>query len=599
MFGPFGSSFEEAFMARPAASFALSLFLTLSLPPGPASPGGPQAPPPDAEAARWVDGTLARLTLEQKIGQMICAEIAGGYVAEGDPRLGLWTRLARDLGVGGFVVYGGTPGETARLLNRLQKEAALPLLISSDFEGGPGQQIAGATEFPADMALSAAGSEPLAYEVGRIGAIEGRAVGIHLTYSPVADVSVRPENPAESVRTFGGDMDLLGRMIGAYIRGYQDNGMLATAKHFPGRGDVDRMPGRPGFTFIGKPAAEVEALEFRAFRHAIDAGVAFVMSEHIAVPSVTGGSDLPASVEKKLATGWLRERLGFKGVLTTDDLWYDQVVARFGAEEVAVKAVLAGHDVVLKSKDPFAAAKRLAEAVRSGEIEEARIDASVRRLLACKARLGLHKNRFADEARVSALVGTPDHLAVARKVADLSLTLLRNDGVMPVPADRLKNVVNISVQKMESDPSPAALSAKLAAALPGVRSFALRPDLDPAAYDRVLEAVSKADLVILSLFVQRDRLGDAAPLRERDLDLIRKIVGARPGAVVAMSYGNPHLIRKLDEVPVFAVGYGEGGWFGNQAVYFDTFVAWLKGGIEPSGRLPVRVSDRHPIGAGL
>ena len=586
-------------MTRRATILSLIMAMVLALPPRPASPGGPQAPSPGDEAARWVETTMAGLTLEQKIGQMICAEIAGGYVAEGDQRLVLWTRLARDLGVGGFVVYGGTPGETARLLNRLQREAALPLLISSDFEGGPGQQIAGATEFPADMALSAVGSEPLAREVGMIGAIEGRAMGIHLTYSPVADISVRPENPAESVRTFGGDMDLLGRMIRAYIRGYQENGMLTTAKHFPGRGDVDRMPGRPGFTFIGKPAAEVEAQEFRAFRHAIDAGVAFVMSEHIAIPSVTDGSDLPASVEKKLATGWLRERMGFKGVLTTDDLWYDQVVARFGAEEVAVRAVLAGHDVVLKPKDPFAAAKRLIEAVRSGEIEGARIDASVRRLLACKARLGLHRNRFADEARVSALVGTPDHLAVARKVADLSLTLLRNDGLMPVPADRLKNVVNISIQKAENDSSPAALSAKLAVALPGVRSYSLRPDLDPAAYDRVLDAASKADFVILSLFVQRDRLGDSAPLRETDLELVRKIVRARPGAVLAMSYGNPYLIRKLDEVPAFAVGYGEGGWFGNQAVYFDTFVAWLKGAIEPSGRLPVRVSDRYPIGAGL
>ncbi len=586
-------------MTRRTAFFALTLALVLSLLPGPAFPGGQPAPTSDNEAARWVEGTLSRMTLEQKIGQMICVDIAGGYIAEGDARLALWTRCVRELGVGGFVVYGGTPGETARLLNRLQKEAALPLLISSDFEGGPGQQIAGATEFPADMALSAAGSEALAAEVGKIGAMEGRAMGIHLTYSPVADVSVDPENPAESVRTFGGDLDLLGRMIRAYVRGYRENGMLTSAKHFPGRGDVDRMPDRPGFTFISKPAADVEAQEFRAFRHAIDAGVAFVMTEHIAVPSVTDGSDLPASVEKKLATGWLRDKLGFKGILTTDDLWYDQVVARFGAEEVAVKAVLAGHDVVLKPKDPFATAKRLAEAVRSGEIEEARIDASVRKILACKAGLGLHKDRFTDDSRVSALVGTPDHLAVARKVADLSLTLLRNDGVVPVPAERLKNAVNISVQKLENDPAPAALAAKLAAAFPGIRSFVLRPDLDQSAYDKILDAATKADLVILSLFVPRDRLGDAAPLRGRDLDLIGKIVRTRPGAVLAMSYGNPYLVRKLDEVPAFAVGFGEGGWFGNQAVYFDTFVAWLKGGIKPSGRLPVRVSDRYPIGAGL
>jgi beta-N-acetylhexosaminidase len=159
------------------------------------------------EAAKWADKTLAGLTLEKKIGQMICAEIAGGYIADDDKRLEGWIKLAKDLGVGGFVLYGGTPHDVVRLLNRLQKEAALPLLMSADFEGGPGQQITGATEYPANMAFAAAGSEKLMYEAAKIGAIEGRAIGIHLTYSPVVDIAVRPENPAESVRSFGGDLD--------------------------------------------------------------------------------------------------------------------------------------------------------------------------------------------------------------------------------------------------------------------------------------------------------------------------------------------------------------------------------------------------------
>ena len=152
----------------------------------------------------------------------------------------------------------------------------------------------------------------------------------------------------------GGDLDLLGTMVRAYVQGYHDNGMLTTAKHFPGRGDIEEMPGNTPWTWINKPAQAVEAQDFMAFRHAIEAGVDFVMSEHIAVPSVTGGSDLPASVEAKLATGWLRDRLGFEGILTSVDLWYDHVVERFGAEEVAVRAFEAGHDIILKPKDPVA-----------------------------------------------------------------------------------------------------------------------------------------------------------------------------------------------------------------------------------------------------
>lgn len=549
-------------------------------------------------AAAWVEKTLAGLSLEKKIAQVVCSDVAGGYIADGDPKLERWLKLARDTGLGMFVLYGGTPRDVAHLLNRLQRSADVPILFAADFEGGPGQQVTGASEYPANMAFAAARSEDLVYRAAAAAAVEGRAMGIHLTYTPVVDIAVRPDNPAESVRSFGGDLDLLGRMVRAYVRGYHDNGMLTSAKHFPGRGDVENMPGNPGWAWINKPADEVEAQEFRAFRHAIEAGVDFVMSEHIAVPSVTDGSELPASVEKKLATGWLKDKLGFRGVLTSDDLWYDSVVSRFGADEVAVRAFEAGHDVILKPKDPVAAVAALAAAVRSGRVSEARIDEAARKLLSLKARLGLPENRFVDESAVGKAVGTPAHLALVQEVADRSLTLLQNDGVLPLPAPPARPV-HILVQKTDPDPVPAVLAAKIAAAYPGVRTFTLRPEVDPAVYGQVLKAASEADLVILSLFVPRTRLGDAAPLRGADLALIEKIVAVKPRAVVVMSYGNPQLIRKIPGVAAFLVGYGERGWFGNQTVYFDSFLKVLKGELAPSGKLPVRVSESYPIGSGI
>lgn len=551
------------------------------------------------EAARWADETLSRLTLEKKIGQMICSDISGDYITEQDPRLKQWVRLAKDFGVGGFVLYGGTPRDVAHLLNRLQREADLPLLMSVDFEGGPGQQVVGATEFPGNMAFAAAGSENLMYEAAKVGATEGRAMGFHLTYTPVVDVSVSPDNPAESVRSFGGDLDLLGRLVKAYVRGYRENGMLTTAKHFPGRGDARPFPRFPGFSYLSKPAEDVQAQEFRAFKHAIDAGVTFVMSEHIAVPSVTGGSELPASVEKKLATGWLRDKLGFEGILTSDDLWYDHVIQRFGPVEIAIRTVEAGHDVILKPKDPVAVIEGLAAAVRSGRIAVSRIDMSVRKILFQKARLNLHKDRFVDENRVNALVGTPEHLALAQEVADRSLTLLRNEGVLPLHPGKLGRIINIAVQKSGVDSAPATLAAKWASVFPMVQNFFLRPDTDPVVYHEIEKAAAEADLIILSLFVQRDRAGDPAPFRKEDLAFLDKMIDTKSKAVVAMSYGNPHLIRKIPEVPVFIVGYGEGGWYGNQSVYFDSFIRLLQGKIEPNGKLPVDVSERYPLGSGL
>ena len=590
-----------------AALAMLTAVIVVAVPSG-SAPASVQSAPAlakalTAEAAAWVDKTLAGLTLERKIGQIVCSDVSGGYIAADDPRLLNWLALACDQGLGMFVLYGGTPRDVAHLLNRLQKAAEIPLLISADFEGGPGQQVTGASEYPANMAFAAARSEDLMYRAASAAAVEGRAMGIHLTYTPVVDIAWRPDNPAESVRSFGGDLALLGRMVRAYVRGYHDNGMLTSAKHFPGRGDVENMPDKPGWAWINKPAKDVEAQEFRAFKHGIDAGVDFVMTEHIAVPSVTGGSDLPASVEKKLVTDWLKGKLGFKGVVTSDDLWYDHVINRFGAEEVAVKAFEAGHDVILKPKNPAVAIAALAAAVRSGRVPESRVDEAARKILTLKARLGLHKDRFVDEARVGESVGTAAHQAIVQEVADKSLTLLKNDKVLPLPAvapgGPAPKIVNVNVQKYDGDPMPSALSAKLAAAFPGTPSFTLRPDMDPGYYETAMKAVAGADLVVLSLFVPRNRMGDAAPFREADLAFLLKVIAAKPNAVVAMSYGNPQLIRKIPTVGAFLVGYGERGWFGNQAVYFDSFVKALKGELKPAGRLPVTVSKEYPIGSGI
>ena len=552
----------------------------------------------EAEARQWAQDVLAKMPLEKKVAQLVFVDITGGYVTDDDPRLEKWRRWVRDTGVGGVVFYGGTPRDVASILNRLQKEAAIPVLMAADFEAGPGQQVTGATEFPGDMALAAVGSEDLVYRVAQTGAIEGRAMGIHLTYTPVVDVLTRPESPAESVRSFGGNIELLGRLVRAYIRGYMEKGMLTTAKHFPGRGNVSADSNHPGFSTIDRPAAAIENEEMAAFKKAIEAGVPFIMTEHISVPSITGGSDLPASVEKKLATGWIRERLGFQGLLTSDDLWYDSVIERFGKDQVGVKALQAGHDLMLKPKDPSAMIEAVVAAVKAGAVSEAHINQAAAKLLYWKARLNLHKNPFVDESKVPARVGTLEHWKLAQEVADRSLTLLKNDGVLPVRAGALQKVVNVSIQKLDTDTYPDMLAAKLQSAFPGGQSFTVRPGTDAAARERVFEAAQGADLVVVSLFVQRTRLGDAAPLRPEDLALIDRLIAAKPGKVLAMSYGNPYLIQKLPKIPAFVVGYGERGWFGNQSIYFESFVKLLKGEIKPEGRLPVKVSEEYPIGSG-
>jgi len=538
----------------------------------------------DDEARRWATATLGSLSLREKAAQMVCEQIRGGYIAEDAEGYRYWSRLAEDYGIGGFVVYGGAPYETAHLLNRLQKRARFPILISADFEGGPGQQFQGASEFPANMALSAIGDERLAYEVGRVGALEGRAIGIHLTYSPVVDVQTLPDNPVLSVRSFGSDLEVLGRMAAAYIRGYQENGMLATAKHYPGRGDVEILEDE--FLLNRKPGARVEAEDLRAFRSAIESGVAFVMSEHIAIPALTDGSDLPASVEPKLASYWLRQRLGFQGVLTTDDLWYPKVVKRFGAERAGVMAIQAGHDVLLKPANAVATIEALVQAVESGDIPLSRIDDSVEKILYWKARLGLHRDRFVDPERIASVVGAKAHRELVREVAERSLTVLVDKGVFPTKREALGRIVYVSIQKNEGDPAPVAAAQKMGEGLSLQESFLLGPGVDPARYDAAGEAARKADTVVVSLFHQRNVYRDRGVLPARDLELVRGFEAAGVRTIV-LSFGNPYLAEDLRDVSAFVVGYGEGGFYGNQIVYADAFLRLLEGEIAASGRLPV------------
>lgn len=550
------------------------------------------------EAEVWAADILADLSLKQKVAQMICEQMRGDTEID-SPEFEKLIELVRDHEIGAFVLYGGSPAATARLLNRLQQEAKIPLFISSDFEGGPGQQLNGATEFPANMALSAIGSDEVAYQLGEAGAKEGRAVGIHITYSPVVDIQTLPENPVLSVRSFGRDLDQLGRLAGAYIRGYQENGMLATAKHYPGRGDVELIPGTE-FTINNKPAEQVEAEDFFAFKLAIDAGVTYIMSEHIAIPSVTDGSDLPASVEKSLASYWLREKLGFKGILTTDDMWYEKVTERFGPVQACVMAVKAGHDAVLKPANVPDVIDGIVAAVQAGEISEAQIDRSVKKILFWKARLNLHRNRMVDVAKIPEVVATPEHTALLNKIADSSLTMLINKGFFPVDLTGEEKIAHVSIQKKPKDMNPDAVASRLDGTFSGISHFLLgAEDQTQDIKQRALDAVKAADLLIISLFQQRSTYLDNGALPPEDLAFLHELIEMQPGSTVVMSYGNPYHAVSFKSAAAFVVGYGEGGFYGNQLIYADSFIRLLQQKIVPQGKLPVKVSEDLPMGIGL
>jgi len=273
-------------------------------------------------------------------------------------------------------------------------------------------------------------------------------------------------------------------------------------------------------------------------------------------------------------------------VLTTDDLWYAKVVKRFGAERAGVMAVQAGHDMLLKPANAIATIDALVGAVERGEVPLSRIDASVEKILYWKARLGLHHDRFVDLERIASVVGAKEHRDLVRELAERSLTPLVNRGVFPTNREALGRVVYLSLQKTEGDPAPLAAAQKMGEGLSLSETFLLGPGVDPARYNAAREAARNADTVVVGLFHQRNVYRDGGVLPARDLELLRSFEAGGVRTIV-LSFGNPYLVRDLRFVSAFVVGYGEGGFYGNQLVYADAFLRLLKGEIAATGRVPV------------
>ncbi|MDH3222957.1 MAG: hypothetical protein OEO23_04510, partial [Gemmatimonadota bacterium] len=327
----------------------------------PLSPPPPIQGIPDEEGLAWVEATLEGLTLKEAVAQMVIVWIPGSYQADDDPEFLELLQWA-DKGLGGVSISIGVPDSYVSKLNRLQAQARVPLLVTSDFEnGGPGMRInhayalpsllpqGGGTSFPPTMAFGASGDETLAWEYGRITAVEARAVGVHWLFAPVVDVNSNPENPIINTRSFGEDPRAVGRLGAAFIRGARAGGALTTAKHFPGHGDT-RTDSHVELPVVTADRERLDRIELVPFRMAVDAGVDAVMTAHVAVPGVIG-SNAPATLSPEFMTEILREEMNFDGILFTDALRMGALTDGYGAGEAAVLAVEAGSDVLLAPAD--------------------------------------------------------------------------------------------------------------------------------------------------------------------------------------------------------------------------------------------------------
>ena len=394
--------------------------------------------------AAWADSVLATMPLRDKAAQMVWPWILGDYTAVDNAA---WTRVETDdprAEARRRHHLRWRPIDIAVKTNALQRAASLPLLIGADLETGAAFRarggyfipnaidLGGATAFPYQMGLGATRDTTLAYEMGRVTALEGRALGIHMAFAPVLDVNNNPKNPVIAARSFGENPQLVARMGGRFIRGIQDNGMLATAKHFPGHGDTEQNS-HLELARVDASRARLDSVELLPFREAIRAGVSGVMTFHGYLPALDTNRTA-ATLSPKIMLDLLRKQMGFRGILVTDALDMNGVLGKATMAEVTQLAVAAGNDVLLMPTDVPIAIDAVVAGVRSGRFTEARVDSSVRRLLMAKHKMGLDRNRYVDVEKVRDIVADSANLAPARLAAERAITLVRAIRLGPAAA---------------------------------------------------------------------------------------------------------------------------------------------------------------------
>ncbi len=537
-----------------------------------------------------MEALLKRMTPREKIAQLVVPWIAGSYTADDDPSFRKILTWVDSLGVGGLIVSIGSPLDIAARLNILQQHARVPLLIASDLEGGTALRLTGGTAFPGNMGVGATGREQDAYQMGRITALEGRAVGIHLALAPVADLNSNPANPIINTRSFGSDPHAAAGLVAAEIRGLQEHGMLATAKHFPGHGDVE-VDSHLALPVLDASWTRLDTLELVPFRSAIASGVTAVMSAHIALPALGPGVPAPATLVPAILTGLLRDSLHFTGVIITDALNMGGLVSGYGAGEAAVLAFLAGADILLQPADPAVVIDAMRAALQGGRYSAARLDRSVRRVLQLKASAGLFRRRTVPLDKVMDIVGSAAFRDTARAIASRSIVLLSDrDGVLD---DARKSRGSRSIIIYGDELNPAAgttLVSELRARGDTITTFRLSPASGPASYDSARAVIARSPVAIFGVAVRASAGRGTIGMPDMLAQLADSTARAVP--TIFVSLGSPYVGSQVPSLGTYLLG-----WASNPTT--EWAVAAALSGAAISGTMPVPVPPGVPLGAGL
>ncbi|HEY8560036.1 MAG TPA: glycoside hydrolase family 3 N-terminal domain-containing protein [Pyrinomonadaceae bacterium] len=556
---------------------------------------------------------LKKMSVEEKVGQLIQIGINARFINQDSDFFQDLKRQVTENKIGGVIFFGAPMYETVHLGNRLQENAEIPLLFALDAETGIGMRFTDAANFPWNMAVAATGNPEYAYKMGVVTGREAKAMGLMQVYAPVLDVNNNADNPVINVRSFSEDPETVARFGAAFIDGVQSQGVIATAKHFPGHGDTD-VDSHRGLPIINVSRERLDALELVPFKRAIETGVASIMVAHIGLPQIdpteikpipnalrvdtdeeviTENATIPATLSPKIQTDLMRKELGFKGLIVTDAMSMSGLTLYVTQEEAGVLALLAGADLIEKPADTDAMIRGLREAVKSGRITEARLHESVRKILAWKHELGLFKQKITPIDQMDKIISNKETHQLAEEIANKAVTVVRNnENLIPLAKDKRVFLLGIS-NGFDGEMTSVALTRFLRENGVKFSSTVLQENSSPEQIAKAREAANKADVVIAAMYGRvRSGAKNSVGLPDAGVDILRELL-EKDRKVIGLSFGNPYILQSFPALKTYVVAYGD------MTNLQRASARTVFGMLEPNGKLPISLPGLVPRGTGL
>lgn len=534
---------------------------------------------------KWVDSIYNSMTFNEQLGQLFMIR---AHSDKGAEHIAEVERQILKYHVGGLCFFQGTPEEQVRLTNRYQNlTKQVPLMLAMDAEWGLGMRMSASTiSFPRQLTLGAIQDNRLIYDMGKEVAYQLRRMGVHINFAPVADVNNNPDNPVINTRSFGEDRYNVAVKSYMYMKGMQDNGVMASAKHFPGHGDTD-VDSHEDLPVINHDRTRLDSIELYPFQVLAEQEVGSMMVAHLSVPALDKRENRPTSLSRATVTGILRNDMGYDGLVFTDGLEMKGVTKHFSPGQVEAESILAGNDILLLPEDIAAAFETIKEYVQDGKIAPEQIEASVKRVLTAKYRLGLTKVETIKEENLREDLNNSRALAVKQQLYEAAITLARNtNDLLPFRSLDSLRIASLALGTQKQTPFQDRL-------LDYVAMPTLQTDKNVTAAEvrTFMRDLDQMDVVIVSLHKLSSSNKKNFGITQTERDFIKQLAARKK--VVLVNFGSPYALKYFDDLQ-WIINANEEDPLSQDAAAQAVF-----GATAMSGRLPITASPALSYNAGI